>query len=290
MNRVLEFIQEHLHEPLTLEDIAQEALLSKYHFHRIFKMVTSESLTQFIQRLRIEKSANILYCESKDSLTDIALSCGFSSSGYFSRVFKEHYGMSATEFRKISAQEKQQFIQTHIKGLYPLKNYCLLQEDIKVEIKTIPKMHVAYIRKFYFDLNDEANIIVQMFEYIIGWGKNKGLMDKDTKVVGVIYDSLLLTPFSKYQYDACITVPDSVKEDGDVGVKDINEGKYVILNLRSVSKEEFERSIFTLFTLWFPNSGYYIDYGPILEFYYGPTSDNYYTLDFCVPIQDANRK
>jgi AraC family transcriptional regulator len=290
MNRVLEFIQEHLHEPLTLEDIAQEALLSKFHFHRIFKMVTSESLSQFIQRLRIEKSANILYCETKDSLTDIALNCGFSSSGYFSRVFKEHYGISATEFRKMSIQEKQQFIQTHIKGLFPLKNYCLLQEDIKIEIKTLSKIHLAYIRKFYFDLNDEARIIDQMFDYMIGWGKNKGLMDKDTKVVGVIYDSLLLTPFSKYQYDACITVPNSVKEDGVVGVKDIDEGKYVILNLRSVSKEEFERSIFTLFNSWFPKSGYYVDYRPILEFYYGPNTDNYYTLDFCVPIQDSNRK
>jgi AraC family transcriptional regulator len=290
MNRVLDFIQEHLHEPLTLEDIAQEALLSKFHFHRIFKMVTSESLTQFIQRLRIEKAANILYCESKASLTDIALNCGFSSSGYFSRVFKEHYGISPTEFRKMSVQEKQQFIQTQIKGLYPLKNYNLLQEDIRIEIKNVPKMHLAYIRKVYFDTKDEASIIHQVFEYIIGWGNNKGLMDKDTKIVGVIYDSLLLTPFSKYQYDACITVPDSVKDDGVVGVKDIDEGKYVILNLRNVSKEEFERSIFTLFNSWFPTSGYSVDYRPILEFYYGPNSDTNYTLDFCVPIQDLNRK
>jgi AraC family transcriptional regulator len=290
MNRVLEFIQEHLNEPLTLEDIAQEALLSKFHFHRIFKMVTSESLNEFIQRLRIEKSANILYCESTDSLTDIALNCGFSSSAYFSRVFKKHYGISATTFRKLSVQEKQQFIQTHIKGLYPLKNYYPLQEDIKIEIKTLPKMHLAYIRKFYFDLNDKANIIDQMFEYIIDWGNKKGLMDKDTKVVGVLHDSLMLTPFSQYQYDACITVPYSVKEDGVVGVKDIDEGKYVILNLRNVSKEEFERSIFTLFISWFPKSGYYVDFRPIHEFYYGPNSYNNYTLDYCVPIKDANRK
>lgn len=290
MNRVLEFIQEHLQEPLTLEYIAQEALLSKYHFHRIFKMITSENLNQFIQRLRIEKSANILYCESKDSLTDIALNCGFSSSGYFSRVFKDHYGVSATEFRRMSVQEKQQFIKTQIKGIFPLKDYCLLQEDIKIEIKTIPKMHLAYIRKLYFDLNDEANIIEQMFEYMIDWGKNKGLMDKDTKVVGEIYDSALFTPFSKYRYDACITVPYSVKEDGLVGVKDIDEGNYVVLNLRNVSKKELERSICTLFTSWFPKSGYCIDYRPILEFYYGPSTDNYYTLDYCVPIQDTNRK
>lgn len=289
MNRVLDFIQEHLHEPLTLEYIAQEALLSKYHFHRIFKMVTSESLTQFIQRLRTEKAANILYCGSKDSLTDIAMNCGFSSSGYFSRVFKEHYGISPTEFRKISIYEKQQFIQTNIKGLFPLNNYCLLQENVKIEIKTIPKMHLAYIRKLYFDLKDKDNIIEHMFDYIIDWGINKGLMDSETKIVGVIHDSLLITPFSKYQYDACITVPNTVKEDGIIGLKEIDEGRYAILNLRNVSKEELERSVFTLFTSWLPKSGYNIDYRPILELYYGPKSDNHYTLDFCVPIQDTKR-
>jgi AraC family transcriptional regulator len=115
-------------------------------------------------------------------------------------------------------------------------------------------------------------------------------MNKDTKIVGVLNDSLLLTPFSKYQYNACITVPYSVKGDGVEGVKDFDEGKYAVLNLRNVTKEEFERSIFTLFNSWFPKSGYCPDFRPILEFYYSPYSDNYYTLDYCVPIQDSNRK
>lgn len=284
MNRVLEFIRTHLHETLTLEEISQVALLSKFHFHRIFKMVTSESLAQFIQRLRVEKAANMIYGEAQASLTDIALNCGFSSPGYFSRVFKEHYGISASEFRQMSMLEKQQFIQTRTKGLMPLKSFPQLEENLDVRVEKIPQLHLAYIRKSYFDLQEEPAIIHRMFDYITAWGGRKGLMGEGTRVLGIIHDNPYLTPFSKYQYDACITVPPSVPEEGIVGLKTLQEGRYAVLKLQNANNEMLERSIFTFLTSWLPATGLLIDDRPILEFYNGQPLEGVFNIDFCVPV------
>jgi len=290
MNKALEFIQAHLQEPLTLEDISQVALLSKFHFHRIFKMVTSESLIQFIQRLRIEKAANMIYTESYANLTDIAMQCGFSSSGYFSRIFKEHYGISASAFRKLPLHDKQQFIQTHVKGLASLKSFPQLEEKLDVRIERISSMHLAYIRKYYFDLQEEPGIIHRLFEFITTWGQQKGLMGADTRVLGIIHDNPYLTPFSKYQYDACITVKSPIPEEGIVGTKTLSEGTYAVLKLRGISKEILERSIYTFLTSWLISSGYSMDNRPILEFYYGPPAEGNFNMDFCAPVHNKHQK
>jgi AraC family transcriptional regulator len=187
-------------------------------------------------------------------------------------------------------QEKQQFIQAHIRGLMPLKCFTQLEEELDVVIETIPKMNVAYIRKFYFDLQDEPAIIHRMFDYITAWGRQKGLIGTDTLVLGIIHDNPYLTPFSQYQYDACITVQHPVRTDGIVGVKTVPEGRYAILKLKNANMETLQKSIFTFLTLWLPKSGYYIDNGTILEFYHSPDTGGNFTMDFCAPVNCKDRK
>lgn len=284
MNRALEYIKTNLNEALTLEEISRVALLSRFHFHRIFKMVTSESLAQFIQRLRIERAVNIINGDVPVSLTDIAMDCGFTSSAYFSRVFKEHFGISASAFRQLSFHEKQQFIDARTKGLIPLQKIPEFEGELEVELETVPRTRVAYIRKYYLDLQQEPAIIHRMFDYITSWGHQKGLMGVETRVMGIIHDNPYLTPFSKYQYDACITVPPSVCAEGIVDVKTVPPGKYAVLKLRKVNKEMLERGIYAFLASWVPASGYEIDDRQILEFYYGPPQTGYYTMDFCVPV------
>lgn len=284
MNRALEYIKANLNKPLTLEEISKEALLSKFHFHRIFKMITSESLTQFIQRLRIEKAVNLINGDVRISLTDIAMSCGFSSSAYFSRIFKEHFGVNASAFRKLSFHDKHQFIQIRTKGLLPLKQFFRLEGELNVAIETFPEINVAYIRKYYLDLQEEPAIIHRMFNYITAWGNRKGLMEKVTRVMGIIHDNPYLTPFSKYQYDACISVPLTAAGEGIVGIKKVPEGKYAVLKLENVNKEVLESSIYTFVAFWLPSSGYSIADRQILEVYYGPQAAEAFTMDFCVPI------
>lgn len=82
IDRVIEYVQAHLDQPLSLDRLAGVAFFSSFHFHRIFQAVTGDTLNFFTNRLRLEKAARLLMYSSS-SATDIALECGFSSSRPF---------------------------------------------------------------------------------------------------------------------------------------------------------------------------------------------------------------
>ena len=106
INRVMDYIESHLAEELSLDVLAKIACFSSFHFHRIFAAMTGETLNHFVRRLRIEKAASQLLANPGKSVTEVALDCGFSGSSVFARVFKESFGMSALEWQRASPEER----------------------------------------------------------------------------------------------------------------------------------------------------------------------------------------
>ena len=80
IDRVIDYLRANLDRPVKLKELAKVACFSEFHFHRIFGAVAGETLNQFTNRLRLEKAARLLRF-SQQSLTDIALECGFSVRG-----------------------------------------------------------------------------------------------------------------------------------------------------------------------------------------------------------------
>jgi AraC family transcriptional regulator len=99
VNRVIDHIRGHLSEELSLSTLARVAAFSPFHFHRVFRAITGETLFGFIHRLRIEKAAGALLNGPDQSVLEIALDHGFASAATFARAFKTRFGMSATEWR-----------------------------------------------------------------------------------------------------------------------------------------------------------------------------------------------
>ncbi len=97
--RVVEFVQEHLHEPLTVGKLSDVACMSKPHFFRSFKREFGISPVDYIIRERI-KQARILLQESKNSVSDVCYSLGFQSVNYFCTLFKKHVGVSPGKFKQ----------------------------------------------------------------------------------------------------------------------------------------------------------------------------------------------
>jgi len=100
LNRTIDYIQNHYDEDLNLTKLAEIACFSKFHFHRIFRAMVGETLNDFVQRIRLEKSVQMLITELNKSITDIALDCGFSCSQNFAKIFKAHYGMTPSIVRR----------------------------------------------------------------------------------------------------------------------------------------------------------------------------------------------
>lgn len=73
VNRVVDYVRNHLDQDLSLETLARVAHFSPYHFHRIFKTTTGETLVQFSQRARLERAAYLMKASPERELGSIAL-------------------------------------------------------------------------------------------------------------------------------------------------------------------------------------------------------------------------
>jgi AraC family transcriptional regulator len=99
LKRVIEYIQEHLGEDISLFDIATELEMSQYYFCRLFKQTMGMSPHQYLIRQRVEQAKLLLKQPSK-TITVIALECGFANQSHFARCFRHHTGMNPNQFRK----------------------------------------------------------------------------------------------------------------------------------------------------------------------------------------------
>ena len=94
------YIDEHLDQNLRLEQIAQEAHLSPFHFARIFRHLEGTSVWQYILQARIDKAKLLL--EQEDlSLTEIALITGFYDQSHFTKTFKRLTGQTPGQYRAV---------------------------------------------------------------------------------------------------------------------------------------------------------------------------------------------
>ena len=101
MQRVMAYINEHYAQPLTLEEVADHCNLSATYFSRKFKLITGQTFKEHLNYIRLRQAKQML-CTTDNTVTKIAMLCGFGSSNYFKDVFKADVGISPREYRKKS--------------------------------------------------------------------------------------------------------------------------------------------------------------------------------------------
>src|SRR5215216_6394234 len=94
------YIRAHIQEPLNREVLADVAGFSVPHFHRIFTAQVGESAISYIRRMRLERAGRKLRMGAVD-ITQVALAAGYDSHAAFSKAFKQHFGLSPSEFRQL---------------------------------------------------------------------------------------------------------------------------------------------------------------------------------------------
>lgn len=96
---VTDYIQAHLNQDLRLNELANLADMSPFHFSRCFKQATGQSPSQYVLTKRIEFVQRELI-DAKKTLLELSLAAGFSSQSHMTKMFKQAVGLSPGEFRK----------------------------------------------------------------------------------------------------------------------------------------------------------------------------------------------
>ncbi|HSB01191.1 MAG TPA: AraC family transcriptional regulator [Anaerolineales bacterium] len=105
----MRYIREHLNQPLNREVLAEVAGFSVPHFHRVFTAHVGESAISYIRRLRLERAARKLRMGAVD-ITEVALTAGYETHAAFSKAFKQQFGLSPSEFRRLGCSKATQLL------------------------------------------------------------------------------------------------------------------------------------------------------------------------------------
>ncbi|MGM9629566.1 AraC family transcriptional regulator [Butyricicoccus sp.] len=100
VNQIITYINEHLAEDLTLDDLADHFYVSKYHLSHQFKQFTGLSLYQYIMKKRLTIARNMLMTGTP--VTTVYTKCGFNDYSNFLKAFKREFGMNPSDYTKKS--------------------------------------------------------------------------------------------------------------------------------------------------------------------------------------------
>lgn len=96
---IVNLMNAHIEDPLTLDDLAQAAGFSRRHVERMFLSVLNETPGDYYRGLRLDRGRSLLSTTDM-SLMDVALACGFNSVAHFSKSFKARFGVAPTKFNR----------------------------------------------------------------------------------------------------------------------------------------------------------------------------------------------
>lgn len=101
VERVLETMVERFDQPLMLQDLAELAFLSPYHFNRVFRLVTGVPPGRFLAALRMQEAKRLLLTTSL-RVTEICFQVGYQSLGTFTTHFRQHVGVGPCPLRSLA--------------------------------------------------------------------------------------------------------------------------------------------------------------------------------------------
>lgn len=99
IQNTVDYIEQHLGEPIMIDELAQLAALSPFYYQRLFHRLVKKPVAEYIKLRRMAKALDALM-QGNRRILDIALELGFASHEHFARTFKQTFGVAPSEYRK----------------------------------------------------------------------------------------------------------------------------------------------------------------------------------------------
>ncbi len=304
INRVIDYVYANLDRQLPLEELAEVACFSPFHFHRVFTLMTGETVGDFIRRVRLERAASSLIGRGHMPVTEIAMSFGYSSPSVFARAFKERFGVSASQWRSgawrsYSKQGKAESKDGQSEGKAgeaqreappytwehkpEVRRIDMSRLKYSVEVRELPELHVAYVRH-----TGAYNKISGAFGRLMKWAGPRGIFDNpEARLLAVYHDDSNVTEESKLRSSACVIVAKGTKVDGEVSLMTVPGGNFAVGHFE-IAHDQFGDAWGALLGEWFPASGYQGDDRMCYELYLNDPAthpERKFIVDICEPVK-----
>lgn len=201
--KVIFYIEQNYNDDLRLEELSKVAGFSKYHFHKIFKSIVGESLSEYIRKVRLSNTVSKF--KTNLSITQIAQTSGYETNASFSKAFKKYFGMTPREFSKKAKKRRG-------------------DKMLEPKIVHIDPIDVLYVRKtgYYMSSADEA------WKTMVAFVNENELFEKTVARYGISHDNPKIIEEQNLRYDACLELSENIEPKGEVSKKQITGGKYAL--------------------------------------------------------------
>ncbi len=314
VNAVIDHIEAHLGDELTVEGLAEVAHFSPFHFHRIFSAMTGETLCGFIARVRLEHAASRLVAQPGRPVTDIALECGFTSPSSFSRAFREAYGMTPSRWRAGGHRGHQRqsrdpdadpsLQQLAARGAFGVTGTRLSVQtgrtvwdvaagslgSVVVAVEQLPHTEVAYVR-YTGRYQGLAEVFTELYTRLMTWAEPRGFVAAGTPLFNVYHDDPSLTDDDRLRLSMCVPVPPETPAEEEIGRMSIAAGS-VAVGRFELGDQDYPEAWFAMAGGWMPDSGYEPDDRlPFERFIVGreARSPGVQAVDIGIPVRPLRR-
>jgi AraC family transcriptional regulator len=249
MQRVLEYIDQHLHDDLNLETLSRIAAYSKYHFHRQFTATFGLSVHRYILLARMKHASYRLVYRDTQSVTAIAMDAGYAAPDAFARSFRQQFGQSPSSFRKSPDWEPWHSAFTPLNDARSkLMQKTFTKDD--VTIREVPSTPVAIMEH----RGDPATLAATIQRFI-AWRQAFNLHPRNHPTFNVWRSERRPASPADYSVDLCVGVPSSFEVKSEqTKAGEIPGGRCAVLRVVG-NTDNLEPAALFLYRDWLPASG-----------------------------------
>ncbi len=239
MNRIVEYVNEHLNEDIDLDRLAELSNFSKWHFQRIMKAFIGEPIGTFIQRKRVETAAKLLH-DTDLPISAIAYEVGYDTPSSLSKIFRLFYRISPSEYRNNKSFLIMKPIQVNEKLSLKAPKIVTLE----------PKQAIYLQLTGGYSSLDYAGAWKRLWQFV----KENKLFSAGIEHFAIYLDDPQVTAEENLHTDICLVLPKKAEPKAGIGVKTIEGGKYAKF-LYAGSYEHLGAVYDAIYGKWLPENG-----------------------------------
>ncbi len=265
VQRGIDHIEANLERTLELRDVSRVAGISHWHFQRIFKALTGETLKTYVRSRRLANALDLLLT-TDTRILDIALRSGFESQESFTRAFKRSFGVTPNRYRKLGDRslflKKVRFDADYLRHIN--HNVSLVPELVERPAMVL----VGVCTRVYGVDSDKNNIGAELPALWASFLPR--LAEIEGCIPGVCYG--VIQPAQSegelLEYDAAVQVPADMDLPPPAGMRRIElPARRVATFTHTGFARDIDRTVNYIYSTWLAQAELRHTYGPDLEIY-----------------------